>query len=100
MLNIGLFEECVQCSVNYMCVILIPLGPTSNTMELQCLEAKVFRNNPGLGEKSLYFIKDCPIFRSRARSPDLGNAILGLFRPIRIDIHQVSAQTVDSEPKR
>jgi len=40
-----------------------------------------------------------PVFRSRARSPDLGNAILELFGPIRIDLEQVSAQTVGSGPK-
>jgi len=39
------------------------------------------------------------IFRSRGRSPDLGNTILGLFGPIRIDMDQVSAQTVEYEPQ-
>ena len=40
-----------------------------------------------------------PIFRSRGRSPDPGNAILRLFGPIRIDVDQVSAQAVDSRSK-
>jgi len=40
-----------------------------------------------------------PNFRSRGPSPGLGNGIFGSFGPIRIDLDQVSAQTVDSESK-
>jgi len=46
-------------------------------------------------------MKECPgplnpIFRSRSGPPDLGNAILALFGPLRIDLEQVSTQTIDS----
>jgi len=37
-----------------------------------------------------------PIFRTRGRSPDLGNAIFGVFGPLRIELDSVSSQTVDS----
>lgn len=40
-----------------------------------------------------------PIFRSRGRPPDLGNAILALFGPILIVVDQVSAQAVDAGTK-
>ena len=40
-----------------------------------------------------------PVFRSRDRSPDLGNVNLKLFEPIRTDLAQVSAQTVGPGPE-